>query len=202
MAVKPEILSYNDIRGIAKDFLDKYNPNDAIPVDIDEIAEFKLGIEILPTTGIELFLDTDAYLTGDRKQIYIDKHIFRYQEQRSRFSIAEEIGHSILHEKLYKSTNIKPKEDFKEFHANLSTQDNDWYEFQAKSFAGLVLVPRNHLNKMFQETKQMFLDEGHELGDIDNDLIVESASNYICRRFNVSAMTTKIRIDKDNLKFS
>lgn len=105
MSVKPEILSYDDIRKIAENFLNKYNPDDTIPVDIDDIAEFKLGIEIVPKAGIEMFLDADAYLTSDLKQIFIDERIYTYQEPRSRFSIAEEIGHFILHEKLYKSTN-------------------------------------------------------------------------------------------------
>jgi len=202
LSVKPEILSYDDIRKIAEDFLNKHNPDDTIPVDIDYIAEFKLGIEIVPKAGIELFLDADAYLTSDLKQIFIDENIYKYREQRSRFSIAEEIGHCILHERLYRSTNITSKKDFKEFHANFDTRDHDWYEFQAKSFAGLVLVPPNHLNKMFQETKQMLLEIGHDLNDVDNDVIVTHASNYICRRFNVNVMPVKIRIDKDNIKFS
>jgi hypothetical protein len=42
------ILSYEDINARAADFLRKYDRADILPVDIETIAEFDLGLNIFP----------------------------------------------------------------------------------------------------------------------------------------------------------
>ncbi len=40
--------SKTDIEQLALDFLNKYNPNQQIPVPIEEIIELQLGLNIIP----------------------------------------------------------------------------------------------------------------------------------------------------------
>lgn len=198
--IKPERLSYEDVRRRADDFLKEHNPADIIPVDIDSIAEFGLGIMIVPEFELEYFLSLDSYLSGNLKEIYIDKKIFHYQAPRSRFSIAHEIGHLVMHRKLYETSGVKTREDFLRFHDAIDPNDLNWFESQAKWFAGLVLVPKHHLEMIFKQAKKRFINAGMDLENIDSDDFIESASNWICRRFNVNSQVIQIRINKDNLK--
>lgn len=56
-----EVLSYQDLRRIAEGFLQQYHPSASIPVPIEEIAEAKLGIDIVPVPGLQETLRSDDY---------------------------------------------------------------------------------------------------------------------------------------------
>ncbi len=48
-----EILSYEDIRKRADDFLISHHPERSIPIPIEEIIEFQLDIHISPLPGLK-----------------------------------------------------------------------------------------------------------------------------------------------------
>jgi hypothetical protein len=51
--IKPGFLKWNEIRSIAEDFRKKYvDPPSLVPVPIEEIIEFKLGLEIRPLNSL------------------------------------------------------------------------------------------------------------------------------------------------------
>jgi hypothetical protein len=65
------ILSYDELRVRAARFLDAHHPTGVIPVPIEEIAEFQLGLDIVPTPGLHKGFDIDAFISSDLRTIYI-----------------------------------------------------------------------------------------------------------------------------------
>ncbi len=75
----------------------------SLPVQILDLAEFDLGLDLVPVDGLREQLDIDALLMGDLRSILLDKRAFMSPrlEYRLRFSVAHEIGHLILHRDIY-----------------------------------------------------------------------------------------------------
>jgi hypothetical protein len=63
--VKAPILSYDDVRRRADEFLARHHSSGTIPVPIEEIVEFDLGMDIVPTLGLHQLLDVDGFSTSD-----------------------------------------------------------------------------------------------------------------------------------------
>ncbi|MBI2478779.1 MAG: hypothetical protein HYV60_09140, partial [Planctomycetia bacterium] len=59
--IKAPILSYDDLRRRADEFLTEHNPSRTVPVPIEEIIEFELGMDIVPTPGLHQFLEVDGF---------------------------------------------------------------------------------------------------------------------------------------------
>lgn len=116
-----------------------------IPVDIERIADVRLALDIVPVPGLRRDRDIEAYLSADRKTIYVDENAGSGPVlSRYRFTIAHEIGHWYLHQDLYEAA-VGADCDFADFIYAIPEKDWSWYEWQARAFAGLVLVPRDPL---------------------------------------------------------
>src|SRR5437879_4656723 len=74
-----------------------------LPVPVLDLAEFDLGLELLPKARLKQAGDLEALLLGDLKTIVVDRDAFMdpRAENRLRFSVAHEIGHLILHPDVY-----------------------------------------------------------------------------------------------------
>ena len=79
----------------------------SLPVQVLDLAEFDLGLDLVPVNSLREQLDIDALLMGDLKSILVDKRAFMSPrlEYRLRFSVAHEIGHFILHRVIYAGLN-------------------------------------------------------------------------------------------------
>lgn len=95
-------LSYGTINLAAENFLKTYHPANTIPIPIEEIIEFKLGIDIIPLHGLHQAFDTDGFISSDLKSISVDLFVYESRPGRYRFTLAHEIGHLVLHSELYK----------------------------------------------------------------------------------------------------
>jgi len=118
-----------------------------IPVDIEKIIDFKLGIDVVPISGLRSQCDTDALIASNWQQIYVDNGHYtddRYQS-RIRFSLAHEIGHFVLHKALWEKLGIKSISDFYKVYDVFPEGDYSIIESQANKFAGHLLVPRSVL---------------------------------------------------------
>jgi Zn-dependent peptidase ImmA (M78 family) len=164
MKLQLKRLSYNDVGDIAFDFLKKYHQNLNIPIPIEEIAEGELHIEIIPVNKLKILHDTDGCLDSSLSKIFIDMDLYMKYENRTRFTIAHEIGHLILHKTYFENLDIHTVEDIYNISDQISDDDYGWLEYQAYSFAGQVLVPKdiliNEVEKRLGEIpKQRFLPE-------------------------------------------
>jgi len=70
------ILSYDDINKRAEDLLREYKQNKILPVDIEAIAEFNLGLNIFPFPNLQQTFDIEGFISGDLNVIYVDEFIY------------------------------------------------------------------------------------------------------------------------------
>lgn len=138
-------LKLSDVTKAAHDFLDHYHPSLEAPIPIEEIVEIKMGLGLTVVPGIKLLLGIDAFINSDFTGITIDEDSFNLYPERTRFSIAHEVGHLILHKNWYLKNGPKGLTDYLTFHDRIDKEVYKYVEIQAHTFAGLVLVPTSAL---------------------------------------------------------
>lgn len=111
MAFRPAVLSYDDLRRRAEEFLEEFHGERTLPVPIEEIVEFDFEIELIPLDGIHDALEVDAFLTTDLKRIYVDASVMKHWHRRFRFSLAHELAHHELHRPRYEGSRIASVRD-------------------------------------------------------------------------------------------
>ena len=199
MVFRPAVLSYEDLRRHAEEFLAEFHEERTLPVPIEEIVEFDFQLEIIPIEGIFDELRVDAFLTSDLKRIYVDQFAMQHRRRRYRFSLAHEIGHCELHKRLYEESRIESVRDWKSVQASITEDSYAWFEYQANSFAGLVLAPGDELRREFE----IGIRAARDAGMSDATLWSEAGKTYLASwlgdRFNVSKDVIERRLDKDHL---
>ncbi len=199
MAFRPEVLSYDDLRIRAEAFLDEFHEERTLPVPIEEIVEFDFEIELVPIDGILDDLEVDAFLSSDLSSIYVDAFVMEHRHRRLRFSLAHELAHHELHRPLYDSARIASVRDWERVQASISSEDYAWFEFQANSFAGLVLVPAVELRKQFESAMRAARDAGLSEAILSNEAGKSYVSNWLAGQFEVSDQVIEKRLEKDSL---
>ncbi len=102
MSITLQHLSYKRIGEIANQFLSNYHSHLSLPIPIEEIAEQKLNLRIHEQMNLKKDYDVDGFLISGLTAIFIDFNLYMNFENRTRFTIAHEIGHFILHGELFK----------------------------------------------------------------------------------------------------
>jgi len=186
----------DEIRLRAQDFLKKYYPSNIIPIDIERIVEFELGISIIPVAGLKLAFDIDGWISNDLKSITVDNYEYEKEINRCRFTIAHEVGHFVLHRKIFEQLEFLDIYGWKYFVNNFNPKQYSWLETQANIFAGHVLIPNEHIGERYKKVTDKVREEGF---DIQFDL--DSFNQYVCRwmaqEFNVSFRPMEIRLKKE-----
>lgn len=152
MGISPEKLNYAQIKEIAEGFLKKYHPDLSVPVPIDDIAELKLGFGLVTIPLLKSSFDIDGFINSTFDQITIDDDIFNLYEERSRFTIAHELGHWVLHSSIYSRFKIQTPDNYLDFQNRITEEDQKWLEIQANIFAACFLVPTSKLKEEFSLT--------------------------------------------------
>lgn len=138
-------LRFADVVRAADKFLQTYHSSLTLPIPIEDIVERNMDIALFAVPGIKVLIGIDAFISSDFTQITIDEDCFVRYPERSRFSIAHEVGHLILHKGWYEKYGPKNLEDYLSSHDRMDGQIYKYIEIQAQTFAGLVLVPKDLL---------------------------------------------------------
>lgn len=186
------ILSLSDVTKAAESFLEKFHPSLTLPIPIEDIVERKMRIKLSVVPGIKDLIGVDAFINVDFEQITIDEYCFTRFPERTRFSIAHEIGHLMLHREWYEKHGPK---DFKEYlssHDNIDDKDYKYTEIQAQTFAGLILVPTTLLLKEVEKRigKVPRLEAPEILAPVAQDLL---------EIFQVSGEVMLRRLQRENI---
>jgi hypothetical protein len=189
-----------DIWKEADAFRDKYAKG-VIPVGIEDIVEFDLGIEVRPLYGLRVELSTDSYLAQSRKVIFMDRQVYdaRGIPVRYRYSLAHEVGHYVLHEQLSQTIAAVSIEDWKQIRLSIPPREYSALEYQAYEFAGRLLVPPDWLANevdLHRDGANQFLDS---YPDADFELALSTIARSIGQKAWVSADVIRKRIDKEGL---
>lgn len=185
-------LSYKTIGQSADKFLKTYHSQLTLPIPIEEIAEQKLKIKIIPAAKLKENYDIDGFLTSDLAAIFLDLDIYLKYENRTRFTIAHEIGHLMLHGNLFRKIGINSIEKLNALSDKLADEEYGWIEYQAYSFASQVLVP----------TKQLFDEIKRKLGRIPTNEMPEVFSPIaqdLLQIFQVSGEVLLRRLQKEEI---
>ncbi|MCX6377745.1 MAG: ImmA/IrrE family metallo-endopeptidase [Armatimonadetes bacterium] len=186
-------LTYEDVSSVATEFLKRYDPSRQMPVDIEAIIEFGLGLDIVPRRGLMQADEVDGYLSLDLTAINVDEGILERQPTRYRFTLAHELGHHVLHGDLLRTLGIKSPAEWLTFYRTLDEADHGWFERQAYWFAGVVLVPEEHLLTEFESAAEKMAAEG-----MDGDGLTEQSrltvAGHIAKKFWVSTVVVRKRL--------
>jgi hypothetical protein len=199
-------LSYDEIGKIAYGLLCKYKYGLIIPVPIEYLIEFDLNINICLIEGLIRSFEIEGWTTSDMSTIQMDAHIYTRREQKARCILAHELGHIILHKDIFNKYQFHSTDQWKKFYINVSDKSYAWLESQAQNFAGLILVPKIHLeaefNKLVDEHKQRFKEaKDNEIPkDAYEDYFMDIASTRLADIFNVTKEKIVRRIEKGDLK--
>jgi hypothetical protein len=197
VAWTPPYLTERENIAEAEAFLAEFHPDSTVPVPIDEIAEWDFEKEIIPLPGVKDTISVDAFLTSDRRSIYVDEYVLRFVPTRYRFSLAHELGHEWLHAELYESTKL---ESLKDWRALIRDMDEAMYrrlEFQANMFAGLVLVPPDRLSARFTRRVEEARQLGLERVAITRHPARQRFIDGLASEFVVSEEAMGIRLEAD-----
>ena len=167
----PNTISLEQVKQAAKEFLQKYHQGLSLPVPIEDIVELKLKIKIILIQGLIKNFGINALINQKFDSIVIDENMFQRQPERIRFTLAEEIGHLFLHKDWYIKNGPKAMEDYLSWHLKLDRKTFGFIERQAKTFAGMVLIPETVLKKEWQEfIKKFNLPEQCSIYDLPDTL--------------------------------
>jgi len=199
-------LPYKKIAEEAKKFLAKYHPEDKVPIPIEDIIEFDLKFDILPTENLQSNYDTDGFITGDFTSIYVDEYVYKNRPNRYRFTLAHEVGHFVLHKNILKGHAIASVSSWKKYISEIDPKDYSDIEFQGYAFAGLLLVPPHHLKIHFDanlhKTSTLIKQAKNKNIKREDYLCYAKAalSRILAPRFEVSEEVITKRIEYDKLE--
>ena len=193
------ILSYENIRERADDFLRQYHPTRDIPVPIEEIVEFQLGINIVPLPGMHQVLEVDGFTSSDMKSIFVDEFVYNSRPGRYRFTLAHEVGHVVLHKNVYKQAAFGSIQEWKDFINSIPAQSHRWLEYHAYAFGGLVLVPSEHLQRLADKYIKRIRKEGVSLEE-NWGFCWEYIAAQLAKDFEVSTQVIERRLEKEMVK--
>ena len=122
-------LAYDEIARHAEDFLREHASAEEIPVDIESIVEFRLGMDIVPVPGLQRDHGIEGYISRDMGSIHVDEGVLINVPVRYRYTLAHEVGHLVLHSELLKDDANGAVDEW-------SKSDYDRMEFQGYCFGG------------------------------------------------------------------
>ena len=198
MAYDPPVLTYDDVSKHAEEFLDEFHKDRSIPTPIEEIVEFDFEMEVIPIPGLRDELGVDAFLASDLSSISVDEHVMMHVKVRYRFSLAHELGHHWIHDDLYQAVEINSVADGRKVLEEIEDQ-YFFFEYQANSFAGLILVPPEALKARFTRRLEEAKASGAKHGDILRHPLRQRFIEGLAGEFEVSEQTMTIRLEKDGL---
>ena len=111
------------------------------------IACNELDIELYQLPNLLAHCDMDAMLQPDCRGILVDEAQYwaEKSQNRIRFSLAHELGHVALHQKIMLPFRRLTLKEWFDLHENKSDDNHRWFEWQASEFAGRPLVPLDEL---------------------------------------------------------
>lgn len=198
MAIVIPSLTYQQIALAAAKCLADTHKDGTIPIPIEDIIDVGFRIDLVPTPNLETRFSAVAFITHDLREIRVDDFVFRKQAYRLRFSLAHELGHLLLHEKVYEQMVFTTPDQWKQSMTDLGRANYDRLEYQADKFAGLLLVPPQPFRQEFGKVTTALAHAGVTFEALPPDA-QDYAVKGLARTFNVSAGAIWYRLRDEGL---
>lgn len=150
----PKQINLQRVKQAANEFLHQYHPQQTLPVPIEDIVEIGLKIQVILINGLIRICGVNAFITQSFDSIVVDESMFKKQPERIRFTLAEEVGHMFLHKEWYLKDGPKGMENYIKWQEQLDGQLYSFIERQAKTFAGMILMPEEQTIAKWKEFAQ------------------------------------------------
>ncbi len=161
---------------------------------------FKKGVRDI--YRVEETLKQDQILVREGT-VLVDDSLSNNMETRLRFTLAHELGHWILHQRFYGTTENRACRSYRRQHIYTSHHQVkspvEWTEWQADTFASAILVPRPAL----RQSLRTFLAQNGlswpKLSDFSDNKNRENYNDFlkiIAKEYGVSKETARIRMNK------
>lgn len=188
--------THQELETFAEVFLDNFHkPKNSFPIEIDVIAEADLKIGIYPFSELEERYGLHGYLALSLEKIYVDQKLMDLDlfEKRYRFTVAEEIGHYVLHKNIFDG--VKTPEDYMDAYGKISAKEYAKMDMDAKHLGGAILMPSDLFRKKSLEyaTSVPVLNSGSLFRHLSNLFNVSPLAIY--HRFRVLGLKEQIEFD-------
>ncbi len=191
-------LSYIEVGKIADKVLKTCHPSSTLPIPIENFIEFDFNLHIHPIPDLYKLLFRSGFLSIARKMIYVDKYQYDNFEDKYRFTLAHELGHYVLHEKVYQELNFESEQDFIIWSSDRPPEEIKWLQHQGDWFAGHILVPVEQLEKYCKYILESRRDRYCESESLPGEFW-SYASNELADIFKVKPIIVEIRIHMSGL---
>lgn len=196
-------IDYETLRQRADEFRRRFDVTEVV-CPIERIAEFGLGLDIIPVPDLHTNRDISGYLTADRSAIMVDAYCCDHREGTFRYTLAHELAHLELHADLWERLRFENAAEWRDAIASVLTDEQySAIEWQANAFAGLVLVPGSLLCSLFEEEVPSIVETAAQYRGSQPQTCFDVCLQVICermaRRFVVHPLTVGVRCDYDGL---
>lgn len=193
----PDFVKPERLQEIADRFLAEHHASMELPVPIEAIVEFGLGMSIVPVERLWKDFDTDGWLSNDLSTIYVDETQMTDYETRYRFTLAHEVAHLLLHSDLYRGASFQTVEEWLSWRDGVGERLIDDYEWQGRNLAGRILVPTGPL----VENAQGVLKECEDRlpPSVDSRLLWQYVAIPLADVFNVHESVVFYRLSGDRV---
>ena len=195
------VLGLEDIRKEAESFR-MLHCGEGLPVDIDLAVE-KMGIRIVPLARMREVCKKDACVSpyGDIIWVTYDPHTDSFFDFRTRFSMAHEVAHLILHRPFFEWMRGRYDDNPLDWVREIRLQSEQYYasqlEREADEFAGRLLVPVICLREQFNAVLAEVGSTAQGLRRYNDDDVRNKIALRIHKRFEVSVqcLETRLRLE-------
>lgn len=198
MRVRCQRLSYRKLRELAHQFMSTHHPSGDMPTPIEDIIDLRLKMNIVPVRELQKRYGIEGALGADFSTIYVDEWIQEARTNRYNFTLAHELAHFELHQSLLRQIPLADNRDWFKIMDLIDDETHAWMEWQAYSWAGIVLVPQAPLATQFETALEQAKQAGFYVKD-NPTLAKEYISEALSRPFAVSADVIYRRITYDKL---
>jgi Zn-dependent peptidase ImmA (M78 family) len=199
-------LPYEKIAAHATRFLADMGYEDTIPVPVEEIIEFDLRLNIVPIPNLQRDFEIEGFTASDMSAMYVDEYVYLNRPLRYRFTLAHELGHYVMRSDIFKRFKFNSVASWKDFLNKVDPREYSSLEYQGYAFGGLLLVPPDHLEKLFYENLESvtpLIEQVKTEGIARSDYLgyaKDTMATILAKSFEVSTDVIIKRIELDSLE--
>lgn len=189
----PPTYDIPEIERRARDLLGQHFGADIIvPVDIDLLIERLDGVDLDYWPGLRANYQIEGLVARDpqtgRMFVFIDDKLADSHRTRYRMTVAEELGHLVLHRKLIDG--VDSPDDFKQLQRHYR-----WHEMErnAKRFAAAILMPGDAVTR---HAERLYPQLVRVAGYGNTSAILGQLAVTLAKAFEVSTQTMEYRLNE------
>lgn len=163
------------------------------------IIEKDLHVEIVPVRWLCRVIKAKGYVCNGGHTICVDSDILSFQPEDYLFLIGHETAHVVRHPSLLPKAIFTTVEECARFQEEISIQNRSFMEAEAREWAGRVLIPRRHLERVFDSLAVQYPLFVKVLGPNAARAFAQMVATEVGGFFGVRPTIAEARLRNDNV---